>query len=164
MDTKPISEFPGYYISEGGVVFTERQGTLRVARPSRTQRGSVKVTLYKDCRPYTKSLALLVARAWVWNDHDPDLFNTPIHLDNDPTNNHASNLVWRPRWFATKYARQYWATEYRHSTTRVMDVKTGEEYGLMEVCQKYGFLYIHVLNSCTTGEKVFPSFKIYTFA
>ena len=158
---KPIEEFPDYEIAEDGTVITTATGLVR--KTSLTRHGSVKITLHRNGKPYTRSLALLVAKAYVYNDHDPEIFDTPIHLDNDPRNNHADNLMWRPRWFAVKYQTQYWKTEYRHATTKVEDTQTDEVYTLVDVCQKYGFLYLDVIKSCTKGTYVFPTWKIFRF-
>lgn len=161
-DTRLIDGFDDYVITKAGDVVNVQSGLLR--KPSRTQAGAIKITLFLNGKPRTKSLSLVVAKAWVYNDHDPEIFDTPIHLDNDPSNVHADNLMWRPRWFAVKYHKQYWQAEYRYSETRVIDDQTGDEYkSLVEVCQKFGFLYVDVLNSCTRNEYVFPSYKIFRF-
>lgn len=161
-DAKPIEGFPDYLIGKDGSVYTARNGARR--RPSITRRGATKITLYKDGVPYTKSLARLVADAWLYNNHDPEIFDTPIHLDNDLQNNHVDNLEWRPRWFAVKYQQQYWNEEYRTNHTPVEDVRTGEVYqSIMEPCQRYGLLFIDVLNSCVKGVEVFPTWKKFRF-
>lgn len=161
-ETKPIEGFPEYVIDRAGTVYTVASGLRR--KPSKTREGALKVTLYREGRPYTKSLSLLVAKAWLYNDFDPDIFDTPIHLDNDQSNNHVDNLAWRPRWFAIKYQRQYWNEEYRFSRVKVQDVKTGERYeGLMDVCQKYGYLYMDVIRSCTKHDEVFPTWRKFRF-
>lgn len=161
-ELKEIDGFPEYGIDVSGNVVTFNSGLLR--KRSLTQEGAVKITLFRDGRPYTKSLSLLVARAWLYNDYDPDIFDTPIHLDNDLTNVYVDNLRWRPRWFAVKYQRQYWNEEYRFATTKIKDRNTGEEYkGFMEVCQKYGLLYMDVIASCTRGTEVFPTWKSFEF-
>lgn len=158
----PIEGFPDYLVSKEGHVYTERGKRLR--KPSLTRQGGVKITLYRDGRPYTKSLALIVAQAHLYNDHDPDIFDTPIHLDNDMQNNHVDNLAWRPRWFAIKYQKQYWQESYRNNTARIEDDKTGERYGsLVEVCQRYGLLWHDVVKSCTQGTTVFPTWKVFRF-
>lgn len=158
----PIEGFPDYLVSKEGNVYTDRGKRLR--KPSLTRQGGVKITLYNEGRPFTKSLALLVAQTHLYNDHDPEIFDTPIHLDNNMLNNHVDNLAWRPRWFAIKYQRQYWDENYRHGKVRVEDVKTGERYySLMEVCQKYGLLWPDVIKSCTQGTTVFPTWKTFRF-
>lgn len=162
VSTKSLDEFPGYVVDKAGNVYNESNGLRR--KPSRTRDGQLKIALYKDGHPHTRSLALLVATAWVYNDFDPDVFTTPIHLNNDPADNHADNLAWRPRWFAVKYQRQYWNEEFRYAKTRVQDKKTGIIYdSLLEVCQKFGYLYMDVLRSCTRGDPVFPTWKEFRF-
>lgn len=161
-DLVPIEEFPDYLVSRDGQVLTGWK--KRPIRPSLTRNGAVKITLYADGVPYTRSLALLVAKAHLYNDHDPDIFNTPIHLDNDLRNNHVDNLMWRPRWFAGKYQRQYWNVEYRTSRITVIDVDREEVYdNIMQVCQRFGLLFVDVIKSCNTGETVFPTWKTFRF-
>lgn len=161
-NAKPIDGFPEYVIDKDGSIYNADTGLKR--KPSFTQQGAVKITLFRNGQPHTKSLSLLVAKAWVYNNHDPEIFDTPIHLDNDTTNLHANNLAWRPRWFAVKYQKQYWNEEFRYSRTRVEDVQTGVIYdGLIEPCQRFGLLYIDVLSSCSRGDNVFPTWKTFRF-
>ena len=159
---RPIEGFPDYVVDRDGSVYTAYK--FKPRKPSLTREGAVKITLYENGQPQTRSLALIVAKAHLYNDHDPDIFDTPIHLDNNLSNNHVDNLAWRPRWFAKKYQQQYWNQEYRFSKVVIEDVQTGEVYnGLMEVCQKFGLLYIDVINSCTRGTTVFPTWKRFNF-
>lgn len=159
---KPIAGFPDYLIDRDGTIYTVYKH--RVRRPSFTREGAVKITLFRDGQAFTKSLPRLVAENWLYNDYDPEIFDTPIHLDNDLSNNHVDNLAWRPRWFAVKYQRQYWNEEYRYSHVKIEDVQTGEVYSrAMDVCQKYGLLFIDVLNSCIKGTEVFPTWKTFSF-
>ncbi len=160
--SKVISEFPEYTINRDGAVYTTQSGLRR--RSSFTREGSAKITLYRNGQQFTRSLPLLVAKAHLYNDRDPEIFDTPIHLDNDPRNNHVDNLAWRPRWFAVKYQQQYWYPNYRYATTLIQDIQTDEVYkGFVEVCQKFGFLYIDVLNSCLKDTTVFPTWKKFRF-
>lgn len=159
---KPIPDFPEYLIDRDGTVITARNGAIR--RTSKTRHGSAKVTLYHEGRPYTKSLALLVAKTHLYNNFDPDIFDTPIHLDHDLTNNHVDNLAWRPRWFAVKYQKQYYNPEYRNNRVHIEDVDTGDVYdSLMDVCMKHGLLYMDVIQSCTRGTDVPPRWKKFRF-
>ncbi len=72
---RPIEGFPDYVVDVDGSVYNARSGLRR--RASRTQNGAVKITLYRAGRAYTKSLALLVAKAHLYNDYDPEIFDTP---------------------------------------------------------------------------------------
>lgn len=159
-DATLIEEFPDYLITKEGRVYTERTGLER--RPSMTREGAVKITLYDEGRPYTKSLALLVAKAFLWNDFDPEIFDTPIHLDNDLSNNQVDNLAWRPRWFAVKYQKQYWNIEFRNAKTSIQDVVTERIYDTyIEPCQEFGILYMDIIQSCIRGTDVFPTHKVF---
>lgn len=161
-DLKPIDGFEDYLIAEDGEVYTAWKH--RRIRPSLTREGATKITLYRDGQPFTKSLPLLVAKAHLYNDHDPDLFDTPIHLDNDLSHNHVDNLMWRPRWFAVKYQRQYWNVEFRTSRIPVVDVQREEVYdNIMQPCQRFGLLFIDVFDSCNRGTTVFPTGKTFRY-
>jgi len=102
-----IEEFPGYSVSDTGLVRNDDTGYLmsRLAN----QGGVVHVGLTKNRTLYKRSLPLLVANAFI---PKPDserftAFDTPINLDGNRFNNHVHNLMWRPRWFAVKYFLQF---------------------------------------------------------
>lgn len=158
MDAKQIEDFPNYSIDCEGTVYNLLNGRIR--RASMTREGAMKVTLYHDGLPYTRSLPLLVAKAFLWNDHNPEIFDTPIHLDNDLSHNHVKNLAWRPRWFAVKYQKQYWNVEFRNAKTMIQDTETGLLYDTyIEPCQAFGILYMDIIESCNRGKDVFPTNK-----
>lgn len=161
-DAVPIDEFPDYLITKEGRVYTARNMMER--RPSMTREGAMKITLYHEGLPYTRSLPLLIAKAFLWNDHNPEVFDTPIHLDNDLSHNHVDNLAWRPRWFAVKYQKQYWTTEFRNAHTKLQDVDTGVVYdSYIEPCQEFGILYIDIIQSCLQGSDCFPTRKRFVY-
>lgn len=102
-----IEEFPGYSVSDTGLVRNDETGYL-MSRLS-NQGGVVHVGLTKDRVLYKRSLPLLVANAFIPKP-DPERFvdfDTPINLDGNRFNNHVHNLMWRPRWFAVKYHLQF---------------------------------------------------------
>lgn len=161
-ELKTIKEFPDYGVAKNGSVYNI--ANQKVRRVSYTREGAVKITLFRDQKPHTRSLTKIVADTWLYNDFDPEIFDTAIHLDNDLSNNHVDNLVWRPRWFAVKYQKQYWNEEYRYSKVRVQDVKSVKIYQtMMEACQTHGYLYIDVLRSCTKGDEVYPTWRQFRF-
>lgn len=160
---KPVKDFPMYCVSDKGEVFRNDWSRLKRIQPSLNGQGAPKVTLSKHGELYTKSVAKLVAEVFVWNDHDPEVWNTPIHLDGNLENNSASNLRWRPRWFALKYQRQWSKYNYQEAETLVQDTKTLETFTIVEACQHYGVLLIDIMNSCTSGEDVFPTNRNFIF-
>jgi hypothetical protein len=97
-----IYDFPKYEISNLGNVSNRRSGKL-VAK-SVTHQQVVKVALINERGRFTRSVSVLVANVFVYGR--TDIFNTPIHLDGDLKNCEATNLAWRPRWFAYQYHQQ----------------------------------------------------------
>lgn len=149
-----IREFPNYVVSNQGRVMNE--ATRRVLRDSVTEHGVVKVGLVRGGRQYTRSVKLLVAEAFV--EGETDHFDTPIHLDNDQSNNRATNLVWRPRWFAWKYARQFEDCGDYQLGGLYLCTQTGEHYEtIYEIGTKYGLLFNDVLHHIWFGKFLFPS-------
>lgn len=67
------------------------------------------VGIRKDGMTHMRVLNRLVADAFVekptgYVNEDTDV---PVHIDHDPTNNRADNLIWRPRWLAVKRTREW---------------------------------------------------------
>jgi hypothetical protein len=98
-----ILEFPAYKISNYGNIVN--QLTHRPIALSVSNRGILKVSLHNNVGRFTRSVAILVSRVFVTGYND--IFNTLIHLDGNHQNCEASNLMWRPRWFAYQYHRQF---------------------------------------------------------
>lgn len=140
-----LEEFPDYAVSSLGEVFNIKTGMPR--KLSINQHGIVKVSMYKNRRELiTRSVAVMVADAFV--EGRTDLFNTPIHLDGDRENCRADNLMWRPRWFAVQYHRQFESDVFHKMNVHIVDVDTGKEYySVKEVCMDLGLYYNDVYRS-----------------
>lgn len=140
-----LEEFPDYAISSMGEVHNIKTGMPR--RTSVNQQGIVKISLYQDGKYLiTRSVAVMVAEAFV--EGQTEFFNTPIHLDGDRENCRADNLMWRPRWFAVQYHRQFQSPEFHNSDVHIMDVETGKEYhSVKEACMDQGLYYNDVYRS-----------------
>jgi hypothetical protein len=114
--------------------------TDHIMAMTRNQQGVIQVGLSRDKKQYRRAVGLLVAKAFL---APPALetFNTPIHLDGDLSNNHAENLMWRPRWFAMKYHAQF-HSDQRGFDGPIVEIHTGDvfpnswaaamEYGLLD--------------------------------
>lgn len=120
---REIRMFPGYSVSDSGLVRNDE--TERLLLPQVNQRGIVNVGLTKNRVQYKRSLAILVAEAFLMRPGFA--FDTPINLDGNRRNNRADNLLWRPRWFATKYFQQFQQTSPCF-TRKVQSVETGEVF------------------------------------
>lgn len=148
-----LDEFPDYALSNHGDIANMKTGTPR--KSSINQQGIPKISLYQDSRLYTRSLAVMVAEAFVERP-DPH-FDTPIHLDGDRMNCRADNLAWRARWFAIMYHKQFRNEHLHLDKAPRVETNSGREFETaLEVVTTYGVLYIDVFNSHFNNTPVFP--------
>ena len=154
IEWRPIRDFRNYSVSSEGFVRNEESGRTMALLVN--QHGIVNVGLTRNCVQYKRSVALLVATAFLKNDMG-DAFNCPINLDGDRFNNRAANLAWRPRWFATKYFQQIEEAHF-------VDPYPIEELNSHKIfaspwdaALKNGLLQVDVLISITNGECVWPT-------
>lgn len=159
---REIREFPGYSVSDIGQVRNDETG--RIMSLLVNQSGVVNVGLTKRLVQHKRSVALLVATAFL--PQDPrDSFDTPINLDGDRYNNHASNLMWRPRWYAVKYFQQF-RDGPQHFLGPIEDKATGEVYkSTWDAATTWGLLekdiYLAILNH-TYVSPTFQTFRVVT--
>ena len=153
-----IEGFPEYQVSNYGQVL--KSSTGRIVSESRTGSGVVKVNLMIGSKQYTRSVKVLVAQAFV--SGQDDIFDTAIHLDDEPRNNRADNLAWRPRWFAWKYAAQFRDPALRTWKGRIRDIATGVVYESYIVAAKEnGILVKDILNSIVMKKEVWPTRQLF---
>jgi hypothetical protein len=139
-----LDEFPDYAVNEHGEVYNIKTDMPR--RTSINQQGIVKISLYKGRELITRSVAVLVAEAFC--EGRTDVWNTPIHLDGDRENCRADNLMWRPRWFAVQYHRQFNSEEFYRMKIHIQELTTGKEYySVEEACRDLGLYYNDVYRS-----------------
>lgn len=142
---KELDEFPDYAVNDLGEIFNIKSGMPR--KTSINQFGIVKISLYKNRRElHTRSVAVMVAEAFV--PGQTEHFNTPIHLDGDRLNCRAENLMWRPRWFAVQYHRQFYSEAFHNSDVHIVHLQTGKEYySNKDACMDLGLYYNDVYRS-----------------
>jgi hypothetical protein len=139
-----LDEFPDYAVSDLGEVHNIKTGMPR--RTSVNQQGIVKISLYLGRELITRSVAVMVAEAFV--EGQSEFFNTPIHLDGDRENCRADNLMWRPRWFAVQYHRQFHSEDFHRMDVRIEELTTGKEYECVkDACMDLGLYYNDVYRS-----------------
>lgn len=158
-----IDEFPNYSISNFGDVLNE--STRRILRQSTTQHGAAKVNIYDCGQQFTRSVTVLVAEAYV--EGKTILFDTPIHLDANQLNNRSDNLMWRPRWFAWQYTRQFQKIPPYCFGDPVMEIQERISYkNIYEACITNGLLFKDVWKSITVFNPVnsaWPTGQIFDF-
>lgn len=94
-----INEFPDYYITESGKVFSirlrgkETEPKLRELRPKNPGRDDkyLNIILCRDDGQFTKSIHRLVAEHFVDGYFEGAVVN---HIDGNNRNNHYTNLEW----------------------------------------------------------------------
>lgn len=151
-----IEEFPDYSVSDEGMVRNDRFG--RLMHLTINQQGVVKVGLSRGNEQFTRSVALLVAKAFLPTPANLN-FNTPINLDGDRTNNAVDNLMWRPRWFAIKYHSQF-KKQHLSFNVPIMDISTGERFkNSFEAAVQFGLLEEDVALAIINRTYVFPTYQ-----
>jgi hypothetical protein len=155
-----IRKFPGYSVCMNGDV--RNDSTNRILIPQRNQRGIVNVGMVRDSKQHKRSVALLVAEAFL-RPSALETFNTVIHLDGDLSNCSVDNLMWRPRWFAVRYHQQFRGLDNFHHPaikSRIQDRKTGVIYkDSMDAATKCGLLDREILFACTRNTYVWPTYQ-----
>lgn len=150
-DWAELEEFPDYAVSELGEVGNMKTGLIR--KLSINQQGNVKVSMYRGRELHTRSVAVLVAEAFV--EGKTTLFNTPIHLDGDKRNCRADNLMWRPRWYAVQYHRQFYEPAFHDSVLPIVEITTGLEFeSVKDACMTLGLYHTDIYRSYVHGEQV----------
>lgn len=119
-----IDAFPQY--EAGTLGHIRNASTHRIMQTSYNQYGVLGVKLMKDGKQFHRSVPLLIAATYL-RKQNPS-FDTPINLDGDRENNAVDNLVWRPRWQAVAYHKQF-DERYENPIYRnIVDCDTGEVY------------------------------------
>lgn len=159
----PVPGFPIYSVSNFGRVLNVDTDIIKLPHLNQHRHASV-LLIDPDGRQCRKSIALLVANEFIPQPIRAD-FNTPIHLDMDPLNNHVANLSWRPRWFAIKYAMQFKDPIQYGLDAPVECVNTEEGFNNIRECaMRYGLLENEIIHSIHNGTPVFPSWFTFRMA
>ncbi|WNM72557.1 HNH endonuclease [Gordonia phage Artorias] len=148
----PLREFPNYVINSEGILKQVDTGSIKTNRVNNY--GDLVVNLYREGRPYTRKVSLLVAQAYL-GDPRNEAFNSVIHLNGDKTDCNAINLSWRPRWFVVAYNQMF---ENNPINVSVRIKQTGEIFGtLRDACVKYGMVEKAAYLCAQEGTSVFPT-------
>lgn len=151
-----IVEFPGYLVSDTGLVMNEISGEIMTR--NRNTRGIATVGLTRDRVQYKRSVSVLVADAFILTARSLE-FNTPIHLDGDKFNCHVDNLAWRPRWFALEYSQQF-KKGPNGFACKIQEIRSEEIFeNSWHASVKYGLLEREVVFSIMRQTYVIPTYQ-----
>ena len=102
MEWKPIKDTDGLYlISDDGKVFSVRSN--RLIKPQLNNNGYWRVELNINGEAKKYSVHRLVAETFIPNPNDYPVIN---HKDENPSNNHVSNLEWCTHKYNTNYGNR----------------------------------------------------------
>lgn len=153
-----VFEFPNYSVSNHGRVRNNERE--RLVKLSKTKQGAMKVNFALRGRQYTRSVKVLVAENFV--DGRTYIFDTPMHLDGNQENNNSDNIVWRPRWFALKYFRQFNKKNLYTKKNPIVDKQTGEIYDcIFDAATANGLLCSAILIEIVNQTPMFPTGQIF---
>ena len=151
-----IDDFPEYSVSDLGRVLSRR--TDRVLNITVNQLGIPYVGLTKHFVHYKRAVAPLVARAFLTPPYQA-AFDTPINLDGDRLNTGVENLMWRPRWFAVKYHRQFYIDRIGVRSV-IEDVETEERFDTsFHAAIRFGLIDLDILRGIYRDEPVWPTLQ-----
>jgi hypothetical protein len=155
---EPIPNFEDYSISSEGRVRSEKSG--RILCVNQNQYGLVYVGLMQDGIQKHRSVPLLVAKAFIENRFPA--FDTPINLNGDRFDNRIENLVWRPRWFAIKYNKQFREDYVHRIFSPVVETESGDiSENSWECAIRYGLLEEDLVLSILNYTYVWPTYKYF---
>ena len=161
-DWRPVEGFPGYSVNPLGQV--RRDDTKRLLVPRFNQYGVPYVGLMRDWQQCIRSLPRLVAQAFL--PTPSVIFDTPVQIDGDRGNCQADNLMWRPRWYAVLYNRQFDGERYEHSIdVPVHAINENEVFpnSLTAAC-RYGLLEREVVLSVLNRTPAWPTYQYFELA
>lgn len=159
MDWMLIPGFDSYYVCSEGIIVNARTGREMVLSP--TENGDLTVGMMSNGFQHRRSVKVIVAKLFV--EGETPIFDTPVLLDGDQRNLNAENIVWRPRWFAWKYTRQFSEPfpEY-YDDGPIIDVTTNTHYDTVLMAAVInGLLCFDVYESIVRTEPVFPTSQIF---
>lgn len=156
----PVEGFPGYSVNNLGQV--RNDNTDRVLAVRENQYGVTFVGLSRGYRQYQRSLALLVANAFIPNSSE--IWDTPINLDGDKYNCAVENLMWRPRAFAIRYQQQFKHGPERHVNGPLRAI--GDDLVFEDsftAAMYYGLLEAEIRDSLKNGTPTWPTYQRFEF-
>ena len=101
MEWRDINGSAYYQVSNRGLIRNKRTG--RILRTTSNGKGVLKVILSEDGDHVSKSVARLVGEEFV-DGYEPGF--VIFYVDGSSENVDASNLLWKPRWFAQEWSYQ----------------------------------------------------------
>lgn len=156
---KIVEGFTAYEVSNTGHVRSRK--TDRHLKFKVNQYGVVSVGMMRHGLQYNRSVPLLVAQAFL--TRQMPTFDTPINLNGDRHDNRVENLLWRPRWFAVAYHKQFKEPYENPITHKVKNDATGEVWAhSWDACLALGLLEKDLVLSIFNRTYVWPLYQTFS--
>jgi len=131
--------------------------TERILQTKVNKEGVIFVGLMKDGTQHQRGLALLVAQEFLPRKAN---FDTPINLNGDRTDNAVENLMWRPRWHAVAYVKQFSDPFPNPITDPIRDKESRKTYaGSWDCAMANGLLEKDVVLSILNRTYSWPTYQ-----
>lgn len=154
---RAIAAFPNYRVSNLGQVESIKTG--RALKQTINQHGHLKIKMMQNGVAHTRQVNQLVAQHFLPDPPRKD-FDSVIHLDGDKQNCQASNLAWRPRYFAIRYHQQFETPMWSRSKIPVIDAKTGKIYkSAQEAATANGLIFTELITAASHHTYVWPTYQ-----
>jgi hypothetical protein len=150
IDWRIIEEFPDYAVNDQGEVLNIKRNRTLASRMNRQD--FMMIGLVRDRMQYTRATAPLVANAFLEPAASP-AYNSIIHLNGDRTDCRAINLMWRPRWYASRYHRMF--DDYPLRVSVYIPELDKVFFSLREFCTTYGLVESYSYATMLDGQPCF---------
>ena len=104
VEYRRMEEFPDYYITSNGEIYSNKKGELKEMATWTNQHGHLYTRLVDQGIKRTVSIHREVAKAYL---NKPEGCNVVRHLDDDPSNNWKRNLAWGTHADNTRDCREH---------------------------------------------------------
>lgn len=150
---KEIKDFPGYYITEDGRVFSDKQSKLKELKIQCSNKGYYMIGFKKNKKQYFKSIHRLVAEHYINNPYSLPQVN---HIDENKLNNHVSNLEWVTQKENLIHSNCRWIYQIENITTG----EIVETINAMEFAQSYNLSHGALYRTLTGKRNHHKNFRI----
>lgn len=165
---KELKDFPGYFVTEDGRVFSAWKRriipgkgcesyldyiTLKELKPSLITKGYLALNLKKGNKKISQRIHRLVAETYIEN---PDNLPQVNHIDEDKINNHVVNLEWTTNYKNSIHSKCRWNWE-------IQNIITGEiieTINLNEFAKINNLTSSHLRKTLTGERKQHKNFKV----
>lgn len=150
---KKIEDFPSYYVTKDGHVYSDKYGDLRELKPIPDRNGYLTVHLYRNKKMYARYIHQLVAISYIPNPNNYSLVN---HKDEDVTNNEYTNLEWCDQAYNLNYGTARKRMALSKSKTVYQYTLDGEfvrEWGSSHEIERELGIHNTLINRCANGKR-----------